>query len=66
MDDDALLDEILPDSLVARLVAVGLSDREIVQALRDDYAIVVPPRAIAAWRDRNPPGTGRTLLRAAR
>lgn len=66
MEDDAMLDEILPDSLIARLVAVGLSDAEIVQALRDDYEIVVPPRAIAAWRERNPPGTGRMVQRAAR
>lgn len=57
-------DQILPDSLVARLVAVGLSDAEIVQALREDHGIVVSPRAVAAWRDRNQPGTGRPLLRA--
>ena len=66
MEDHAMPDEILPDSLVARLVAIGLSDAEIVQALREDYAIIASPRAIAAWRDRNQPGTGRPLLRASR
>jgi hypothetical protein len=57
---------VLPDSLVARLVAVGLSDAEIVQALLDDHQIVVSPRAVAAWRKRNEPGTGRPILRSAR
>ena len=51
---------------MARLVAVGLSDAEIVQALLDDHQIVVSPRAVAAWRKRNEPGTGRPLLRSAR
>jgi hypothetical protein len=59
-------DQILPDSLVARLVAVGLSDAEIVQALREDHAIIVSPRTIARWRERNEPGTGRPLLRVGR
>jgi hypothetical protein len=66
MEDHAMPDQILPDSLVARLVAIGLSDAEVVQALRDDYGIVVPARAIAAWRARNEPGTGRPLERIAR
>jgi hypothetical protein len=59
-------DQILPSSLVARLIAVGLSDAEIVRALREDYGIVASPRAVAAWRERNQPGTGRPLLRTAR